>query len=54
MISPATVSTCTTILCLGVGFLIDITDLLSAILVLIGIAVGVTALLINIRSLKKK
>ena len=51
---PTTVSACTSIVCLGVGFLIDITDLLSAILVLIGIAVGVTALLINIRSLKKK
>jgi len=47
-------SICTSIICIGVGFLIDITDLLSAFLVLIGIAVGITTLLINIRSLKKK
>jgi len=49
-----TTSACTSVLCLMVGFLVDIKDLLSAILVLVSIAVGITALLLNIRSLKKK
>ena len=47
----STTGVCTSAICLALGWLVEIKDILSAISVLIGIFVGLTVLYINLRTI---